>query len=161
MVNLKVTYAEDEDYNVIVTLIKENEIMGIPEEVVSRGYYSPATVKQRVQMGMETILVAKTEKDLCGFVIIATGVSDEIAAIPIVLVDPVHRRKGVASLLIEKSIEELKKVGTQKLYANVHYQNMASMMLCTKMGFVPEVSMRDMYLVGEHVIVYAFYLDET
>ena len=160
MVELQIKYAEDADYHVVVKLLKENEIMGMPEEVVGRGYSSPATVKQRVQMGMETILVAKTEEDFCGFVIIATGVSDEIAAIPIVLVDPIHRRKGVASLLIRKSLEELKKVGARKLYANVYHQNRPSMMLFTKMGFVPEVFMRDMYNIGEHVIVYAFYLDE-
>jgi L-amino acid N-acyltransferase YncA len=59
-----------------------------------------------------------------------------IIYLPIVLVDPVHRRKGVASLLIRKSLEELKKVGARKLYANVYYQNRPSMMLFTKMGFV-------------------------
>ena len=160
MVSLQIKYAEDEDYKAVVKLLKENEVMGMPEEVISRGYSSPASIKQRVQIGMETILVAKTEEDFYGFIIMATGVSDEIAAIPIVLVDPVHRRKGVASDLMEKSIEELKKVGAKKLYANVYYLNRPSMMLFTKMGFVPEVFMRDMYNIGEHVIVYAYYLDE-
>ena len=152
--------ADDEDYSTIMRLLKENEIMGMPEEIVSRGYSSPSVIKQRVQVGMETILVAKTEEDFCGFVIIATGVSDEIAAIPIVLVDPIHRRKGVASLLIRKSLERIKEAGARKLCANVHYQNRPSMMLFTKMGFVPEVFMRDMYYMGEHAIVYGYYLDE-
>ena len=66
----------------------------------------------------------------------------------------------MASTLVEKTIEELKKVGSHKLYANVHYRNKPSLMLFTKMGFIPEVYMRDMYLLGEHVIVYAYYLDE-
>ncbi|MBU7016996.1 MAG: GNAT family N-acetyltransferase [Theionarchaea archaeon] len=158
--DIKVKYVEDEDYSTIVKLLKENEIMGMPEDIISRGYYSPAAIKQRVQMGMETILVAKQGDTTCGFIIVSTGVSDDISAIPIVLVDPQHRRKGVASILVEKTIEELKKVGSHKLYANVHYRNKPSLMLFTKTGFIPEVYMRDMYLLGEHVIVYAYYLDE-
>ena len=155
-----VKYVEDEDYTTIVNLLKENKIMGMPEEVLSRGYYSPAAIKQRVQMGMETILVAKLSDKTAGFIIVSTGVSDDISAIPIVLVDPEFRRKGVASTLVEKTIEELKKIGSHKLYANVHYRNKPSLMLFTKMGFIPEVYMRDMYMLGEHVLVYAYYLDE-
>lgn len=155
-----VTYVEDEDYNTIVTLLKENKILGMPEEVLSRGYYSPAAIKQRVQMGMETIFMATVNDNPAGFIVVSTGVSDDISAIPIVLVDPAYRRKGVATALVKKTIEELKKIGSHKLYANVHYKNKASLMLFTKMGFIPEVYMRDMYMLGEHVLVYAYYLDE-
>ncbi len=141
-------------------LLKENEVIGMPEEMITRGYSSPASIKQRVQAGMETIFVAKAEETPVGFIVVTTGVSHDICAIPLVLVDPEHRRKGVASLLVQKSIEELKKTGARKLYANVHYLNKPSMLLFTKMGFVPEVFMRDMYVMGEHAIVYGYYLDE-
>ena len=112
---ITVKYAEDEDYSAIVNLVKENEIMGMPEEMLTMGYSSPAQIKQRVQAGMETIFVAKAAETPVGFVVITTGVSHDICAIPLVLVDPVHRRKGVASLLIQKSIDELKKIGAIKL----------------------------------------------
>jgi L-amino acid N-acyltransferase YncA len=159
MKDIEITYADDQDFAAIVEMVKANEILGMPEEVISRSYYSPASVKQRVDIGMETIFVAKTEGTLVGLITLATGVSDDICAIPIVLVPSEYRKKGIGSLLVKKAIEEVTKTGIKKIYANVHYKNIPSLVMFSKLGFIPEMYMRDMYKMGENVVIYAYYTE--
>ena len=85
-------------------------------------------------------LVAEVNGEVIGFVIGDAsgweyGVPENIGWIDTIGVDPSWQRKGIAKLLLTEMINNLKKVGVEKIYSFVNWRDWSLLRFFDAMGF--------------------------
>lgn len=95
-------------------------------------------------------LVCRNEDKIIAF--ITYTVCCDFAEIDDIFVDEKFRKKGVASSLLEKTIESVKDK-TQKIFLEVRENNIPAINLYTKYGFTKVSVRKNYYSDGENAIV--------
>lgn len=86
------------------------------------------------------LLVAECDKHVVGFVMGSAsgweyGVPHTIGWIDSMGVDPEYQRQGVASLLVQELISQMRKVGVSKVYTLVNWRDPDMLQFFDKQGF--------------------------
>jgi N-acetylglutamate synthase-like GNAT family acetyltransferase len=87
-----------------------------------------------------TSLVAEVEGKVVGFIIAEVagweyGVPDTVALIETIGVHPDYQKKGIATSLFRKLIDNLRKIGVNTVYTFVEWRSWDLLRFFAKMGF--------------------------
>ncbi len=87
-----------------------------------------------------TSLVAEVEGKVVGFIIAEVagweyGVPDTVALIETIGVHPNYQKKGIATLLFRRLIDNLRKIGVKTVYTFVEWRSWDLLRFFAKMGF--------------------------
>jgi L-amino acid N-acyltransferase YncA len=126
--------AEDKDRSVLTSLhISEDLERHKESSEVFRGW-KLSTLSSRAR---DIILVAEDEDEVRGYLwAVALRIFDyRIGLVFDLYVDSTMRQKGVGRQLLEKGIEELRKLGVHRIWANVEKRNAPTRVLLEHHGF--------------------------
>lgn len=119
-----------------VSLVKEFELFGLEEEVFVRNlkcYRLLKFINRYTGKFYFRVYVAETRNDVVGVSILSKrGPYWHISG---VMIDPKHRRRGYAKLLVSRICREAERYGAKEIYLNVLEDNAAALALYSSLGF--------------------------
>ena len=125
-----------------MTLNDLNRIVEIDAKVLgkSRPEYWEMKLELVERRSPMSSLVAEVEGEIIGFVIGDAsvweyGVPENIGWIDTIGVDPSAQRSGIAKMLLTEMIDNLKKVGVEKIYTFVNWRDWDLLQFFDAMGF--------------------------
>lgn len=106
----------------------------------SRPEYWERKLKAVEQRSPISSLVAEMEGKIVGFVIGDAGgwqfgFADDVGFIDTIGVDPAAQRVGIAKMLLTEMVDNLKKVGVEKIYTFVNWRDWDLLQFFDAMGF--------------------------
>lgn len=111
---------------------------------LSRPFFSPSC-------GPDDVLVAVRDGALAGYVQLAAptalAASRHVLEVKGLVVDPAHRRRGVATLLLRAAMREAERRGARRLTLRVLAHNAAARSLYEACGFAVEGVLRGEFLL--------------
>ena len=129
----------------IIRIMKEEDLVRIIEiDNKVLGERRPDYWERKVEMAGKKSplpsLVAELEGKVVGFIFGEAsgweyGVPENIGWIDTIGVDPSHQRTGIAKMLLTEMINNLKKVGVNRIYTFVNWRDWSLLQFFDTMGF--------------------------
>ncbi len=133
--------------NIMIKKASQNDVFDI-YEIEKTSFKFPFSVNEiRRMLIHDYALVAKIGGKVVGYCIFKRKNSNFF--IVSIAIHPLYRRKGIASLLLSKTIEECKKLGCRKIGLHVRTKNMPAIRLYKKFGFKIKKFIPSYYSDGE------------
>jgi len=110
----------------------------LSETKLVEGWFTPELFDRMLRRNPGLFLVAEEDGIVVG-TLFASHDGGYFGYIYKVAVTHDHRRGGVASMLVERAIENFKRVGIEWIFANVHCENEPSFRLLAKFGLTPHL----------------------